>query len=441
MPALTEINTAVYRDRRARLAAQLGNGVAIVPTAPERIRNRDAHYPYRYDSYFHYLTGFREPEAVLVLTGGDQAQSMLFCREKNIEREIWDGFRYGPEMAREVFAVDAAYCIDELDAQVPDLLANRTAVHVHLGADVAWDARVLGWINTVRNRARAGVAAPDEIRDVHALLDEMRLRKDDHELALMRRAGEISGGAHRLAMQAAKPGAIEYEIEAVLLHEFRRCGAQSPAYTAIVAGGANACVLHYVENSARLADGDLLLIDAGCELDGYASDITRTFPVNGRFSGPQRAVYELVLAAQAAAIATVKPGAHWNDPHDAAVKVLAQGFIDLKLLQGTLDGVLEQETYKQFYMHRTGHWLGLDVHDAGDYKLNGAWRELEPGMVLTVEPGCYIRPAPGVPESFHHIGVRIEDDALVTAQGCEILSAGAPKAIADIEALMRGRHA
>lgn len=441
MPVQTEINAAVYRDRRVRLAAQLGDGVAILPTAPERIRNRDAHYPYRFDSYFHYLTGFREPEAVLVLTGGDTPQSILFCRPKNTAREIWDGFRYGPELARDVFAVDAAFCIDELDVRLPDLLADRVAVHVHLGADVAWDARVLGWINTVRDRARGGVAAPREMHDVHALLDEMRLRKDDHELALMRRAGEISGAAHRLAMQAAKPGAAEYEIEAVLLHEFRRNGAQSPAYTSIVAGGANACVLHYVENSATLADGDLLLIDAGCELDGYASDITRTFPVNGRFSGPQRAVYELVLAAQAAAMAMVKPGAHWNDPHDAAVKVLAQGFIDLKLLQGTLDSVLEQETYKQFYMHRTGHWLGLDVHDAGEYKRHGAWRELQPGMVLTVEPGCYIRPAPGVPESLHHIGVRIEDDALVTAQGCEILSAGAPKSIADIEALMRARHA
>jgi Xaa-Pro aminopeptidase len=275
---------------------------------------------------------------------------------------------------------------------------------------------------------------------VRVLLDEMRLIKDGHEVALMRRAGDISAAAHRLAMQAARPGVAEYAVEAVLQHEFRRCGAQAPAYTPIVAGGVNACVLHYVENNAILADGDLLLIDAGCELDGYASDITRTFPVNGRFSGPQRDVYELVLAAQAAAIAVVKPGAHWNAPHDAAVAVLAQGFIDLKLLCGTLDAVLEQETYKQFYMHRTGHWLGLDVHDAGEYKTGGEWRELQPGMVLTVEPGCYIRPGPGVPEAFAHIGIRIEDDALVTDGGCEILSAAAPKSVADIEALMRDRH-
>ncbi|MCW5574750.1 MAG: aminopeptidase P N-terminal domain-containing protein [Burkholderiales bacterium] len=432
---------AVYAARRARLAAMLGDGVAIVPTAPERIRNRDAHYPYRYDSYFYYLTGFREPEAVLVLAGGAAPQGILFCREKNAEREIWDGHRHGPEAAREIFAFDAAHAIDELDARMPDLLADRPVVHVHLGADAAWDARVLGWINAVRGRARSGITAPQDIRDVRVPLDDMRLCKDEHELALMRRAGEISGAAHRLAMQAARPGATEYEIEAVLQHEFRRCGAQAPAYTPIVAGGANACVLHYVENGATLADGDLLLIDAGCELDGYASDITRTFPVNGRFSGAQRAVYELVLAAQAAAIAAVKPGARWNDPHDAAVRVLAQGFIDLGLLQGTLDAVLEQESYRRFYMHRTGHWLGLDVHDAGEYKVGGAWRELRPGMVLTVEPGCYVRPGPGVPETFANIGVRIEDDALVTGGGCEILSGSAPKSIADIEALMRARHA
>ena len=436
----TALDASVYARRRARLAARLGNGVAIVPTAPECLRNRDAHYPYRYDSYFYYLTGFREPEAVLVLVGGETPRSMLFCREKNAEREIWDGFRYGPEAAREAFAFDEACSITELDARMPDLLADRPAVQVHLGSDPLWDGRVLGWVNAVRGRARSGVAAPGDLRDVRVLLDEMRLIKDGHEVALMRRAGDISAAAHRLAMQAARPGVAEYAVEAVLQHEFRRCGAQAPAYTPIVAGGVNACVLHYVENNATLADGDLLLIDAGCELDGYASDITRTFPVNGRFSGAQRDVYELVLAAQAAAIAMVKPGAHWNAPHDAAVAVLAQGFIDLKLLGGTLDAVLEQETYKQFYMHRTGHWLGLDVHDAGEYKTGGEWRELQPGMVLTVEPGCYIRPGPGVPEAFAHIGIRIEDDALVTVGGCEILSAAAPKNVADIEALMRDRH-
>jgi Xaa-Pro aminopeptidase len=428
---------AVHAQRRARLASAIGNGIAVIPTAPERLRNRDAHYPYRFDSYFYYLTGFREPEAVLVVCGGDAPRSILFCREKNPEREIWDGYRHGPAAAREVFAMDEAHSIAELDARMPDLLADRDALHVHLGEDAAWDGRVLGWVNVVRGRARAGVRAPGEIRDVRGALDEMRLVKDAHEIALMRRAGTISAAAHRAAMVAAKPGAAEYEIEAVLLHEFRRSGAQAPAYTSIVAGGANACVLHYVENSATLADGDLLLIDAGCELDGYAADITRTFPVSGRFSGAQRAVYELVLAAQAAAVAAVKPGARWNEPHDAAVRVLARGMIDLKLLGGSLDAVLEQESYRQFYMHRTGHWLGLDVHDAGDYKRDGQWRELQPGMVLTVEPGCYIRPAAGVPDAFFNIGIRIEDDALVTGDGSELLTAAAPKAIADIEAWMR----
>nr|MBP7445289.1 M24 family metallopeptidase [Zoogloea sp.] len=291
-------------------------------------------------------------------------------------------------------------------------------------------------LNRVRAQARTGCVAPAQIRDVRSLIDEMRLIKDASEIATMRRAADISGGAHRRAMHATRPGIHEYEIEAELIHEFRRYGSQAPAYGSIVAGGANACVLHYVENDGLLRDGDLLLIDAGCELDGYASDITRTFPVNGRFSGPQKAAYELVLAAQAAAIAVTRPGAGWNDPHDAATRVLAQGFIDLGLLQGSLDGVLESGSYRQFYMHRTGHWLGLDVHDAGEYKIAGEWRPLVPGNVLTVEPGCYIRPAADVPEAFWNIGIRIEDDALVTDSGCDILTAGTPKSVADIEALM-----
>ena len=437
------MNTAPYVRRRARLAQLIGKGVAIVPTAPERTRNRDAHYPYRYDSYFYHLTGFTEPGSVVVIVAGTGAdprpRSLLFCREKNEEREIWDGFRHGPAAAREVFAFDEAHPIDEIDKRMPDLLADQPAVYAHLGADAAWDTRLLGWVNAVRERVRTGVAAPRDIADVHTLLDDMRLIKDEEELATMRRAAAISTGAHVRAMRAARPGGTEYKIEAELLHEFRRLGSQAPAYTSIVASGANACVLHYVNNDATLKDGDLLLIDAGCELDGYASDITRTFPVNGRFSGPQKAVYELVLAAQAAAIAEVRAGNTWNAPHDAAVKVLAQGFIDLKLLAGSLDEVLEKETYRQYYMHRTGHWLGLDVHDAGDYKRDGQWRTLQPHMVLTVEPGCYIRPGEGVPAGFENIGVRIEDDVVVTAAGCEILTAAAPKAVSDIEALMAAR--
>lgn len=425
-----------YRERRLRLAAQMGAGVAVIPTAPERPRNRDSHYPYRFDSYFHYLTGFPEPEAVLVLVVNGGVKSILFCRDRDEEREIWDGFRYGPEGAREAFGMDEAHSITQLDEMMPRLLADQPDLFFDLGADPSWDTRVVSWLNAVRAQARNGVTAPAGIRDVRALLDEMRLIKDAHELATMRRAAEISGAAHRRAMRATAPGRFEYEIEAELLHEFRRQGAQAPAYTPIVAGGANACVLHYVTNNAPLRDGDLLLIDAGCELDGYASDITRTFPVNGRFSPAQKDCYEIVLAAQREAMAQVRPGRHWNEPHEAALRVLAQGMLDLGLLAGSVDGVLESGAYKRFYMHKTGHWLGLDVHDAGDYKRGGEWRILEPGMVLTVEPGLYIRPGEGVPEALWNIGIRIEDDVCVTEGECEVLTAATPKTVADIEACM-----
>jgi Xaa-Pro aminopeptidase len=432
---------SIYRSRRERLARAIGEGVALVPTAPERARNRDSHYPYRFDSYFYYLTGFTEPEAVLVVVGGESPRTLLFCRERSEEREVWDGLRHGPEAARERFGLDEAHPVAALDEALPRLLENQSALHYPIGADAAWDARVIGWLNAVRARARSGIAAPERVQDVRAALDDMRLIKDAYEVALMRRAGGIAAAAHRRAMQSARPGRNEYEIEAELLYEFRRNGAQFPAYSPIVAGGPNACVLHYVFNNAPLRDGDLLLIDAGCELDGYASDITRTFPVNGRFSGAQREVYELVLAAQRAAMDKVRPGTAWNEPHDAAVRVLAQGMLDLKLLAGNLDTVLEKELYKRFYMHRTGHWLGLDVHDAGEYKREGKWRPLAPGMVLTVEPGLYIRAADDVPERLRDIGVRIEDDVLVREGGCEVLTAEAPKRIDDIEALMRDARA
>jgi Xaa-Pro aminopeptidase len=364
-------------------------------------------------------------------------KSILFCRERDPERETWDGFRYGPEAARERFGFDEAYPIDALDREMPRLLENQPALFYPMGADPYWDARAMGWLNAVRARARAGVAAPERVQDVRATVDDMRLVKDQHEAGVMRRAARIAAAAHRRAMQRSRPGRNECEIEAELLYEFRRNGAQFPAYSPIVAGGANACVLHYVFNDAPLRDGDLLLIDAGCELDGYASDITRTFPVNGRFSAAQREVYELVLESQRGAMEAVRPGRAWNEPHDAAVKVLAQGMIDLKLLPGPLSEVLEKETYKRFYMHRTGHWLGLDVHDAGDYKRAGNWRALVPGMALTVEPGLYIRAEDDVPERLRNIGVRIEDDVLVTDRGCEVLTAEAPKSVADVEALMR----
>ena len=438
------LDVAPFRARRARLLERMaaaGGGVAILATAPERARNRDAHYAYRHDSYFYYLSGFTEPEAVVVLVAGEQTRQILFCRQRDEEQEIWNGYRHGPEAARERFGFDEAWTIGDLERRLPDFLANQPVLWCSLGYDNEWDTRVIAALNAVRDKARTGITPPHSVRDVRADLDEMRLIKDEAELAIMRRAAKISADAHCRAMRATRPDRFEYEIEAELLHAFRAAGSQFPAYTSIVASGANACVLHYVDNDRRMRDGELLLIDAGCELDGYAADITRTFPINGRFSGPQRDLYELVLAAQHAARAEIRPGAHWNQPHEAAVKVLAQGLLDLGLLAGSLDAVLENGDYRRFYMHRTGHWLGMDVHDAGEYKVGGEWRALEPGMVLTVEPGCYVRPGEGVPEVFWNIGIRIEDDAVVTAGGCEFITEDAPKSVADIEALMReARH-
>ncbi len=427
-----------HRARRARLLKALGEGVLVLATAPEAIRNRDAHYPYRFDSHFYYLTAFPEPEAVLVLVAGKRPRQILFCREKNEEREIWDGFRHGPRAAKEVFGFDAAYSIAELDKRLPQLLENQPRLCYPFGTDAAWDARVMGWINAVRGKVRAGVAAPAALTDAHALIDEMRLVKDAHEIDLMQRAADISAAAHRAALAACQPGLGEWEIEAELLAAFRRGGCQAPAYTPIVAGGANACVLHYVSNDKPLRDGDLLLIDAAGEYHGYAADITRTFPVNGRFIGPQKDAYEIVLAAQAAAIAAVIPGNTWNAPHEAALRVLTRGLVDLKLLAGEVDGLIEKEAYKPYYMHRTGHWLGLDVHDAGDYKREGDWRKLEPGMALTVEPGLYFRPGKDVPKHLENIGIRIEDDVVVSADGPRVLTEAAPKTVKAIEEAMGG---
>jgi len=432
------INKNEFSQRRYRLMTEMVEGVAIVPTSPELIRNRDSHYPFRFDSYFYYLSGFKEPESVLFLIAGPQAKTILFCRDKDMEREIWDGFRYGPAAAVNEFGIDAAYSMSQLDEIAPQLMANQSKIFYSLGADPAWDTRVTGWVNQLRSQARTGVSVSGSIVDVRKLLDEMRLYKSEAEVALMRRSANIATAAHQRAMQFTRPGMMEYEIEAEFLHEFYRHGSQAPAYTSIVAGGANACTLHYNANNAKLRDGDLLLIDAGCELDGYASDITRTFPVSGKFSAPQKDLYELVLASQAAAINKVAPNSHWNAPHEAALDVLIRGFIDLGLCKGSPDEVLEKGSYRQFYMHRTGHWLGLDVHDAGEYKnQQGEWRMLEPGMTLTVEPGCYVRPAEGVPEHFWNIGIRIEDDVLVTPEGCEVLTSAAVKSVADIESLMK----
>ena len=460
------MNTALYASRRARVAAQIGpRGLAIVPTAPEQRRNRDADFPYRFDSYFHYLCGFAEPGACLLITGA--GRSILFCQPKDLEREIWDGYRLGPEAAPSALGVDEAYPMSELDARLPGLLDGCNSAWYPFATHSGLETRVQDALQHLRDRVRYGTLCPGTQQDLCGVLDEMRLVKDAHEQDTMRRAGQISAGAHIRAMQTsarmlrAGQEVREYHLEAELLHEFRRHGAQSPAYTSIVAAGANACVLHYRADTALVRGGDLVLIDAGCELDGYASDITRTFPADGKFTGPQRALYELVLASQGAAIAATHAGARFTDPHDASVAVLAQGMLDLGLLDknkvGTVQDAIEQRAYFQFYMHRTGHWLGRDVHDCGAYTepsqlgqsserkdaltgqklVDRPARILRPGMVLTIEPGIYVRPAPGVPEPFHHIGIRIEDDAIVTDQGCELISRGVPVEPDAIEALMR----
>ena len=443
--------TSAFVERRARLAARMEPGaVAVLATAPEALRNGDSEYPYRHDSYFYYLTGYTEPESVLVLVaalGDTPARAILFCREKNVEREIWDGFRYGPEAARAAFGFDEAYPIGELDAQMATLLANAPALYYALGHSAALDAQVSGWFKAVRAKSRTGIAAPSTTHHLLGILDEMRLLKDAGEQALMGRAASIAAGAHARAMRFTRPGVFEYEIEAELLHEFRRHGAQFPAYTPIVASGANACVLHYNANNRPCLDGQLVLVDAGCELDGYASDITRTWPVNGRFSAPQRALYELVLQAQQAAFAAIVPGRPYSDVHTAAVNVLAGGMLELGLIDrtkyGTVEDAVLEKAHLPFYMHGTGHWLGMDVHDVGPYRdlalPDRPSRPLLPGMALTVEPGIYVRPGEGVPEEFWNIGIRIEDDVIVSESGCRILSGDAPKSVADIETLMGER--
>ena len=459
--------TTIYEKRRATLARALkaaGGGVALLPTAPEASRNRDSDFAYRHDSYFYYLTGFSEPGAWLTI--GSDGHSTLFCRPKDLEREIWDGIRLGPKAAPAALGVDAAFSVDMIEEKMPALLANQNAVWFPFATHKGLETQVDGWLNKVRARVRFGAECPQSQHDLCRLLDEMRLIKDASEISILRRAGKISAGAHVRAMQTSaemlrkgvKGGLREYHLEAELLHEFRRHGSQYPAYTSIVAAGANACVLHYRAGDAELKDGDLCLIDAGCELDGYASDITRTFPANGKFTPAQRTLYDIVLAAQDAAVKVTKPGKRFMDPHDAATRVLAQGMLDTGLLtknkHGKVDDVLASGAYRQFYMHRTGHWMGMDVHDCGDYTEPGSKlreerdalgqtvmrkpsRILRPGMVTTIEPGIYVRPAKGVPKEFWNIGIRIEDDALVTTGGCELLTRGVPVKADEIEALMR----
>lgn len=429
-----------FERRRQELMNMMEPGsIAVLPAAPERPRNRDTLYPYRQDSDFYYLAGFPEPEAVLVLIPGRaQGQYILFCRERDPAREIWDGARAGQEGAVNDFGADDAFPIGDIDDILPGLIEGHDKLYYTMGVDSEFDQRVIGWVNHVRQNARSGAKAPGEFVSLQHLLHEMRLIKSRAEINIMRKAAQISAAAHCRAMQVCRPGMMEYELEAEFQGIFRRHNGW-PAYVPIVGGGANSCVLHYIENNQRLNDGDLVLIDAGVEIDLYASDITRTFPVNGRFSEEQRIIYELVLKSQEAAIAAIAPGRNWNEFHDAATQVLTEGMIELGLLSDTLEQALEQGTYRRFFMHRTGHWLGMDVHDVGDYKVDGEWRLLEPGMVCTVEPGLYIAPdSEGVDPRWWGIGVRIEDDVLVTRNGCEVLTSAVPKEVAAIEALMAG---
>lgn len=438
-----------YARRRRALMRMMGeDAIAILPAAPLAVRNRDVEYPYRQDSDLLYLTGFPEPEAIAALVPGwEHGEFVLFCRERDPEREVWHGRRAGVDGAVERYGADDAFPIGDVDDILPGMIEGRERVFCTMGRYADFDQRIMRWINEVRGRVRAGSHAPNEFIALDYFLHDMRLFKGRAELRAMRRAAAISMTAHRRAMAACRPGMREYELEAEFWHEFRRNGAE-PAYGLIVGSGANGCVLHYVANDGTLGDGELVLIDAGAEYDGYAADITRTFPVGGRFSGPQREVYEIVLAAQAAALERARVGGHWNDPHEAALAVLVQGMIDLGLLAGERDARIEDESYKRFFMHRTGHWLGMDVHDVGEYRVPGPapaegerpWRPLEAGMVLTIEPGIYVRPAEDVPERYWHIGIRIEDDAVVTADGpCELMTRGVPVDADEIEALMRER--
>ena len=430
-----------FAERRRRLMEQMApDSIAILPSAPERTRNRDVLHPFRQDSDFQYLTGFGEPEAVLVLIPGrEHGESVLFCKERNPEKELWDGFLAGPEGAIERFGLDDAFPIADIDEILPGMIEGRSRLYYPLGKDHNFDTQVMEWVQTLRAKVRSGARPPGEFVALEHLLHDLRLYKSANEIKVMARAGEISAEAHCNAMKRARKGGYEYQLEAELIHTFMSHGARSTAYPSIVGSGANGCILHYIENSAPLKEGDLVLIDAGCELECYASDITRTFPVSGRFSEPQRALYEVVLAAQYAAIDAVKPGNHWNHPHEAALKVLTQGLVELGLLDMSVDEALEKEAYRPFFMHRTGHWLGLDVHDVGDYKVGDAWRVLEPGMALTVEPGLYIAPDnSSVDERWRGIGIRIEDDVVVTRDGCRVLTDGVPKTIDAIEALMAG---
>ena len=437
---MSHIPKAEYARRRKALMAQMvPNSIAILPAAAVAIRNRDVEHVYRQDSDFQYLSGFPEPEAVIALIPGrEHGEYVLFCRERNPERELWDGLRAGQEGAIREYGADDAFPITDIDDILPGLIEGRDRVYSAMGSHPEFDRHLMEWINVIRSKANLGAQPPNEFVALDHLLHDMRLYKSAAEVKVMRAAADISARAHVRAMQACRAGLHEYSLEAELDYEFRKGGAKMPAYGSIVAAGRNGCILHYQQNDAPLKDGDLVLIDAGCEIDCYASDITRTFPVSGRFSPEQKAIYELVLKAQAAAFAEIAPGKHWNHAHEATVRVITAGLVELGLLEGDVQALIDSEAYRAFYMHRAGHWLGMDVHDVGEYKVGGEWRVLEPGMALTVEPGIYIgADNQAVAKKWRGIGVRIEDDVVVTRQGCEILTSGVPRTVAEIEALMQ----
>ncbi len=431
-----------FQQRRQRLLSVLGDdAIAIIFSGVEYLRSADAYYPFSQNKDFYYLTGFNEPEAVAVLIpNGQEGEFILFNRRRDPAKEVWDGYRAGQEGACAEYGADAAYPIDEIDQHMPALMLGRTKVFYPVGEMAQVDQRVLSWSASLRRQVRAGVPAPQEFISLGSMLHEMRLFKSEHEQALMREAARISAQAHCRAMQVCQPDMMEYQLEAELVYEFQRNGCRRVAYDSIVGGGSNACILHYIRNDQALCDGDLVLIDAGGEYKQYAADITRTFPVNGRFTPEQKAIYDIVLAAQVAGIEAIRPGVPWDAVQAAIVPIITQGLIDLEILYGDLDTLIEQKAYENFYLHRSGHWLGLDVHDVGSYKQNGQWRDLQAGMVLTVEPGIYIAADnQAVDERWWNIGVRIEDDVFVTENGHEVLSADVPKARAEIEALMAGR--
>ena len=434
------MNQKVFKSRRKELINQIGeNDIVIVSTETVKSRNGDVDYQFRPDSDFYYLSGFVEPEAVLVISPSrSQGQYVLFCRERDAQREMWDGRRQGLEGAIENFAADDAFPIEDIHEILPGMMEEKERVYTTVGRFPEFDAQLLGWMNKIKEDARRGAHAPYEFVDLNHLLHEQRLIKRKDEIALMRRAGKMSALGHKRAMQVCRPGLYEYQVQAEMECEFRKGGSHYNAYPSIVAGGENSCILHYTENQSKLSDGDLLLIDAGAEFQCYASDISRTFPVNGKFSPEQKALYQIVLEAQEAAFDKCNEGISWNEPHEAAVNVIAQGLLDEGLLTGSLDQVIETGSYRQFYMHRTGHWLGMDVHDVGDYKVDETWRDLESGMVFTVEPGIYVSPADNVDPRWHNIGIRVEDNVLIQKDGFENLTASAPKSIDDIEALMAG---